>query len=433
VFLAVSGGADSMALLCIFALLASKLEVALAVAHLDHGLRSCSWQEAELVEQYCQQLKLPLYACTTDVGAYCRENNLGLEAGAREVRHQWLKEAAAAFDAQRIATAHHRDDQAETILLHLLRGSGLKGLGGMAPAGEFYIRPLLNCSKEELLAYLERKSVAHLEDESNQDITYLRNRIRHQLLPLLAAEYSPAIRDRLVTLGEVARQDYSFLEKAAQEAMLQMVKEIRPGTWCIDLSAWQREHPALQVQMVMRTLALVRGQDDYTKTDIDAVISLANSQGSAKAISLSQAVKVTREYDRLYLTNQDAPPKHEGYAYQLPVPGEVVVPERGLVISASYQRPRSTITNRVIALKADVCPTQLEVRTRQRGDRIILHGGSKKISDWFVDHKVPYREREHRLLLATQEQVVWIEDGPLALPYQPPKGSRRVWIVVRNL
>ncbi|MGE5455416.1 MAG: tRNA lysidine(34) synthetase TilS, partial [Methylocystaceae bacterium] len=124
VLLAVSGGADSMALVAIFVTLAAELNIELAVAHLDHGLRPSSWQEAELVEMYCRQFKLPLYAQTTDVGMYCREQGLGIESGAREVRHRWLREAAAQFGAGKIATAHHRDDQVETILLHLLRGSG---------------------------------------------------------------------------------------------------------------------------------------------------------------------------------------------------------------------------------------------------------------------------------------------------------------------
>lgn len=433
VLLAVSGGADSMAMLAIMYALAPALGIKLAVAHLDHGLRPCSWQDAELVEQTCAHYKLPFYSRVTDVAAYCEAKGLGIEAGAREVRYQWLREAAAAFGADRIATAHHRDDQAETILIHLIRGSGVKGLGGMTPVSGIYVRPLLECSKEELLSYVEHKSVPYREDESNQDINFLRNRVRHQLLPLLETEYNPAIKERLYVLGENARQDYDYLEAAASKVLSRRVSQIKPHTWELDLTAWKEEHPALQNQVLMQLLASIRGSDDYTRSDIEVLQSLTSSQGSAKRVRLAGGITARREYGKLVLTQRQEDPATASFTYRLSVPGQVLIRERGIQLTASREKPEMTPDQQIVILDAETCPADLEVRNRQRGDRIRLPGGTRKLSDWFIDQKIPVPQRDQRLLLAHGSQIIWIEDGTVALPFRPRPPHPCLWISLQRL
>ncbi|MGE5380803.1 MAG: tRNA lysidine(34) synthetase TilS [Methylocystaceae bacterium] len=430
VLLAVSGGSDSTALLAVISALAPELGITIGVVHLDHSLRPSSWQEAELVEEHCHRFEVPLYTRTTDVRSYCRERRVGLEAGAREVRHQWIKEAAILFGAGHIATAHHRDDQAETVLLHLLRGTGLKGLGGMEPAGKDYIRPLLSCGKEELVNYLKHRGISFLEDESNLDVTYLRNRVRHQLLPLLEADYNPAIRERLFMLGELARQDYEFISTAAVKVSNRAVRKVDAECWGIDIAVWEKEPAAIRSQIIMQILAQVRGTEDFTKHDIEAIINLAKSPGSAKMVKLSGQVTVTREYGFLYLRSHKKPSGLKSFSYQLTIPGRTVITERKMIITAGYQLPSAAADGQAIALNASVCPVYLVVRSRCRGDRISLPGGTKKISDWMVDHKIPFRERASQMLLANGQEIVWIEGGPVAVTYQPQSGKDRVWITI---
>lgn len=267
VVVAVSGGPDSVALLHVLRALQPTLKLSLHVAHLDHGLRPESGQDADFVRALAQRWRLPVTIERREVGAWCKHHGLSLEDGARRIRYAFLLEAARRHSTGRIATAHTADDQAETVLMRLLRGTGLTGLGGIPVARQledcWVIRPLLETWRSEVLALLRQAGLPFREDSSNADRRFLRNRIRHELLPLLEREYHPDIRQALVQLAEQCRTDAAYLERSVRRHWRRVVREPRPaGTeapeLAISIARFTRQPPAVQRQLLRQAVRQIR-------------------------------------------------------------------------------------------------------------------------------------------------------------------------------
>ena len=210
---AVSGGPDSMALLHLLWRFNPKK---VGVFHLNHGFRETAAQEAAFVREYAEKLGVPVQLETYDITGYLAQSGESKQAGARKIRYRLMNNYAEANGYHRIALGHHGDDQAETVLMRILRGAGLHGLGGIPPRRETYIRPLLNIYKQEILQYCHEQDVPYVIDESNLEPVYLRNKIRQQLLPLLEREYNSEIKAQLVQLADLAREDELELQNQAQ-------------------------------------------------------------------------------------------------------------------------------------------------------------------------------------------------------------------------
>jgi len=276
VVVAVSGGADSVALLHILVTLQASLKLTLRVAHLDHGLRERSAEDARFVQELGARWGVPVSSERRPVGAICKREGWSLEDGARRVRYQFLVEVAGRHSASRIAMAHTADDQAETVLMRLVRGTGLLGLGAIPIRRQledeiWVVRPLLAVWRQEVLAYLEEVRLAHREDETNGDDRFVRNRIRRQLLPLLERDYNPNIKGTLTLLAEQSRWDYAYLEEAAGRQWKRTAK-VHPCTAAADggvtpsprvaisIPAFLRQPKALQRQLVRQAIRHVRGE-----------------------------------------------------------------------------------------------------------------------------------------------------------------------------
>ena len=266
VVLAVSGGADSIALLQLFTLLKSERRLTLHVAHLDHGLREESQQDAEFVRRVAARWDVPATIERRDIRARCAAEGWSLEDGARRIRYAFLLEVARRHSATHLATAHTADDQAETVLMRLLRGTGLLGLGAIPitrPLEELsVIRPLLEVWRWEIDAHLARFKLTPRHDASNADPRFLRNRVRHHLLPLLEREYNPNIKGALAQLAEQSRCDYAYLQQAAGRQWKRTVKPRRPSELVIPIQAFLRQPKALQRQLVRQTVLGLRGRLD---------------------------------------------------------------------------------------------------------------------------------------------------------------------------
>lgn len=267
---AVSGGADSVALLHALTVLRPKWRLTLRVAHLDHALRDGSVQDAEFVRQLCAAWHIPAAIERRDVQAACEARGWSLEDGARRVRYQFLLETARRYSASRVVLAHTADDQAETVLMRLLRGTGLMGLGAipvMRPLEDDIqvVRPLLGVWRRQVTAYLRQAHLPHREDETNRDERFVRNRIRHELLPLLERRYNANIKGALTQLAEQSRSDYAYLQEAADRQWKRAAKpargEPRRGEEvAISIPAFLRQPKAMQRQLVRRAIHSLRGQ-----------------------------------------------------------------------------------------------------------------------------------------------------------------------------
>jgi tRNA(Ile)-lysidine synthase len=433
VILGVSGGPDSMALLHIMHELAPILDIELQAAHLNHGLRAEAGVEEALVRESCQALGIDCYTRTVAVAELARQQKKSVEEAGRNARYTYFRELLAAAGAQRIATAHHYDDMAETVLLHLLRGSGLKGLRGILPRNGSLIRPLLTVSKAELLDYLQAREITYCLDPSNNDPCYLRNRIRHGLIPYLQQEFNPRIADALNGLALIARDENDALEEECRHHWTRVVLTEEAETIVLDQPRLASLHRAYQRRLILQALSRISAAAPWSRDDVEKVLALGQKSGSACSLHLKNQVRVNKAYDRLIFTTRE--PAEVEFAYEISVPGSLEIAETG----AAYH---FTLVNRSVYQPAsgDICldyerlPAQLWLRSRQVGDFFRPPGmqGSKKLKKMFIDRKVPMGERDRIPLLAGVGAEIYAVLGLGAARTALPDAATRTILVIRE-
>ena len=361
VICALSGGADSVAMLFAFYLLKDKLQITLEAAHFNHHLRGAESDSDEaFVKDLCDRYDIPLHLG----GAQVTAGDKGLEAAARDARYAFLQRLNG-----KIATAHTADDNAETVLMHLIRGTGLKGLGGITPIRGNVIRPMLKCTREDVECFLAEWCLSHIEDSSNGSDAFLRNRIRHHVMPLLKQE-NPKLAENLTDMALRLREDEILLSQQASFDTLPTVESLKTM------------HPALRSRTLEQFLKQngVREPEDCHIAQTEAL--LYSDKPSARA-NLPGGVTVSRCYDRLEVIWQEK--KTE----------PVVLTYPGTVEWADYRitcTPAETAVNEVDTFTV-VLQGTVTVRSRQAGDSIRLPGGTKSIKKLFIDRKIPATRR----------------------------------------
>ncbi len=406
VLVAVSGGADSVALLSLLHHVAGEIGLSLEAAHLDHALRESSCADARFVGELCLRLNVTLTMERRDVAAIARQCKGNLEEVAREERLDFLEKTAQARNCHLIALGHHADDQAETFLLRLLRGAGTTGLAGMRMVNEAVVRPLLPFHRTDLLAYIRDEGLTWREDESNQDQTFTRNRVRHQLLPLLAS-FNPNISSQLAGLCEQMRQDDDFwLEQVAQE--LTRCGQCQNDSYHLDRSLLLELAPALAGRIIRAALQQVRGDlRGLTAAHIADIMQLINQGPPQGELSLP-GVWVARRYESLLLRRQKPEPI-EYFELILNQPGTYQLPDgRSLHVSLQDQTCDDSTASVEFAQVSLTFP--LLLRPCRPGDRFRPSGmkGTKKLQDLFVDLKLTKEDRQETLLLLKDEEVLWV-------------------------
>ena len=362
VICAVSGGADSVALLFAMYLLRQQLGIQVKAAHFNHHLRGDeSDRDEAFVRSFCQDYDIPLHVGGEMVVA----GKKGLEAAARDARYAFLKSLPG-----KIATAHTADDNAETVLMHLIRGTGLQGLGGIRPMQGQLIRPMLRITRQEVLAFLEQWNLPHVEDSSNESDAFLRNRIRHHVMPLLYRE-NPRLAENLSRMAMGLGEDAAYLASLAERETLPDVDQL------------QSLPPSLRSRMLAQFLRR-SGVAEPEQTHIDLVQGLLQSKKPSAWACLPGGVVIRREYNRL--TAQMPQPLLQ--EIRLTCPGKVNLP--GLQIRCE---PAQTLVN--TATSFTVCPKgALYLRSRRTGDTIRLPGGSKSLKKLMIDRKIPAADRD---------------------------------------
>lgn len=365
VYCAVSGGADSMALLWGLYLLQSKLDISLCAVHFNHHLRDEeSNRDEQFVRSFCDRFDIPLTVGEDTI----TPGKKGLEAAAREARYAFFRTLPG-----KIATAHTADDNAETLLMHLVRGTGLKGLGGISPVNGRVIRPMLACTRQQVIAFLEEYSISHVEDSSNARDAFLRNRLRHHVMPLLAAE-NPRLAENLSAMAMRLRQDEAALDRLSQFETLPSVSVLRSA------------EPPLRSRMLERFLKQ-SGVKEPEAQHIALAESLLFSDNPSAEAHFPGGITLRRNYDRL---EKPASPLPLGVTPLSPGT-TVILSELGLRITC---RSADTIIN--TADTFTVCPEgNLFLRSRQSGDSIRLPGGTKLLKKLFIDRKIPANIRQN--------------------------------------
>jgi tRNA(Ile)-lysidine synthase len=277
--LGLSGGADSVALLDALVSLSSRHRLHVVVAHLDHGLRPDSAEDAAFCGRLCAGFGVPLHAAVADVSARVRREGGGLEQAARRERYRFLRRVREETGAAAIAVAHTRDDQAETLLMRLLRGAGATGLGGMRPRTGRLLRPLLEVSRQEVLAHLRDRGLEWREDPTNADLRHLRNRVRHELLPYLEARFNPALRTALARTAGLLAEEAAHLGREA-DALLGRIARRDGGCLVLDAAALASAPPAVARVAVRQALRRAGGLAGIRAVHVERTLGLARSRGS---------------------------------------------------------------------------------------------------------------------------------------------------------
>lgn len=409
VVVAVSGGVDSMVLLDVLCRL-DELRVNLIVAHLNHLLRGAESDHDEaFVRRAAVRYGLRCVVDRVDVRAASRRDRMSLEETGRVAREHFLQKVISTSGAVSAALAHHRDDQAETVLMRLIRGSGLVGLSGMQPRSEWKIRPFLDMCRSEILSYATASGIEYREDRSNADTQYLRNRIRHELLPALTV-YNPNIRQTLATTAAILTSDEAELSRSADEKF-RLSATILSGEIFLPVRDLAQESDALRFRLYRLAIRELSGDlrsISYRHLqDIDRIVF---KQSPSASVILPRGIRVGRVYGSLRFsmdTRQTGRSEHtliHGVgSYPLHDGTVMVIAETSLPFLPGKLSPS------LILLDSEMAPFPWTVRTCQVGDRMVPYGmaGSKKLKDLFVDMKVPrHKRRDVPLLCNVEGQIL---------------------------
>jgi tRNA(Ile)-lysidine synthase len=410
VLCALSGGADSVALLDALAALGRRRGFVVRAAHLDHGLRAESGADAAFCVDLCCRLGVPLRRGRADVAARARREGGGLEDAGRRERYAFLRRVKEEEEASVIAVAHTRDDQAETVLLRMLRGSGAGGLSAMQPRSGDVIRPLLAVSREAVLEHLRRRGLPWREDESNADPRFLRNRVRHELLPYLEARFNPRVRETLARAASLLADEAETLRSLADASWPAVSR--REGTRAVLAAGPLRSAPpAVARLLVRRALDEAGGLRGVSAAHVDKVLSLVRASASGHRLALPGGREAVVSFGEVLLgprAKQGGPP----FAFRLPVPGRVELPD-GLCFVARTSRGPAVSQEREVVVAAPRTGEPLLVRTRRPGDRVLYRGRRISLKRFLMDRRVEAGSRPTLPLVAAGSDVLWVPGQPV--------------------
>jgi len=451
--IAVSGGADSVALLLLLLELRTKLGVVLSVVHFNHKLRGkASDADEQFVKKLAAKHGLAFHAGHADVKANAKRDKTNLEDTARRARYEFFTRLVAAEHFGKIVVAHTMDDQAETVLAHILRGTGLAGLGGIHPVVEHVVRPLLAVRRGELRAYLRSKKQTWREDATNRDITKMRSRIRKKLMPILEKQFQPAVAQHLATLAEFARADEAFLNALVEEHTKKCVERKKdsatiracdlfvlgknPGT--TRKSTEGERNLAISTRMVRRIVKEVKARaGEFGAEHVRAVLELAERGENGKRLELPGGLVVRREQDVLIFSaaeDKKTMQRHTACEFERAInldgqENDVCVPELSCVFRLKvidWPAKRGETTKSESVLDRDTLRSPVVLRNWRPGDRFqpLGHRSAHKLKRLLNRKHIDLREREAWPVLTSGEVLVWVRGFPVGAEFAASEKTR---------
>ena len=435
---AVSGGPDSILLLAFMNQLARELGFTLAAVHFNHHLRGPeSDADERFVREQAGQLGIDYLLAQADVGRAARETHRNLEATARELRYRFFFSLVNQGRLDKVATAHTANDQAETVLLRLLRGAGTRGLGGIYPVLEGkVVRPFLNVTRAEVEQELEKRKLEWRLDSSNLNPKFRRNKIRKELLPLLQREFNPEVISSLKELSDRARDDEEYMEGQARE---------RSRGWRVHDGREEKiptrplgEFPAalgrrVLRQMIMASRGNLRG---ITYQHIEALRRFAASAQSGRKLALPGGWEARNDFDWLIIAPESQAKDESGYFYSVQIPGKISIPQLGLTFHFKIVGPEGPAkaynTSGWVGSNPLKSPGPLVLRNWRAGDRYWTSGSRRvrNVKELFAQRKIPPGQRKLWPVLACGEEIIWVKDFPSSIALATSPDSRQVLIRV---
>jgi tRNA(Ile)-lysidine synthase len=453
VLIGVSGGPDSLCLLDVL----SHIGYPLVVAHFNHQLRPEAQFEAKQVRRFTESRGLSFVIGERDVLSFAREQRLSLEEAARVARYRFLFEQAENSAAQAVAVAHTADDQVETVLMHLLRGSGLAGLKGMSPRATPnswsqtipLVRPLLGVWRSEVLTYCEERGLKPLIDPSNLDRTFFRNRLRHELIPFLEG-YNPSVREVVWRTAHVLAGEAEILEEVVQKAWGRCGAAAGPGYVSFDLPALQAEPVPVQRHLFRQAIATLRpGLRDIGFEAVERALRFLADPARSAQIDLIAGLRLVFEPGRLWVADWESvlplaglPKMPVGAELPIEVPGVLCLQEGWILFSEALsdvetglQQAETNLDLYQAWVNLDSLAAPMTLRTRREGDRFQPLGmaeSSMKLSDFMINVKIPRRSRHTWPLVCSGGEIVWVPGYRVGHAFRLTQSTRRaVYLCLR--
>lgn len=432
IVLGLSGGPDSVCLLHILNRLKDDLDIEVYAAHLNHQIRGIEAQKDALyISKLCEEMGVTFFLKSVNVPKYCKENGLSLEEGARKLRYEMFYEIKQKTKSNKIAIGHNLNDQAETVLMRMMRGTGLQGLKGIDYIrDEVIIRPILDIERSDIEAYCELYNLNPRIDQTNLQSIYTRNKIRLELLPYMKDNFNPNIIQSIVRMSNSLRIDNDYIEQESS-VKFKEVSNLQDNTVEINLKNYINLHCAIKVRVLRNAVKHILGDIKLLdQKHIEDILDLEDSSKIGKMITLPRGVFVYRKKDSIILTTKEIVNEEIDFCYNIPSDGFIKVKELGIIIES-----KKMTADRYRSMKADKTSKGFDfnkikggiiVRSRRQGDKVKLATGSKKIKDLFIDLKIPREDRCRIPIITDDEGIMCVGDYKISENYKVDSETKEV-------
>lgn len=432
VIVGVSGGADSVCLLFMLTEIKKKLPVELIAVYVEHGLRGLeSEADGQFVEELCRSWQIQFERYQYQAGKIARERKLSVEEAGREIRYQAFGKALKKYHADKIAVAHNKNDQGETILMNLFRGSGLKGIGGITPVRDSVIRPLLCLTRMEIEQVLEQEKIPYRIDSSNNEDYYTRNKVRMHIIPYVEKEINNKAVEHLARSSAQMQCIESYLQRQAEAARREVSKK-SDGVIKINCRDFLVLDPVIQGYLLYQSVEEITGaRKDIQAIHIETLHRLMTKQVGS-SIDLPYQCYAEKKYEEVWLVRKTEPKETQPVSIDVKVPGicEIERLDTRIYFSIENAGKVPDIEGKIYTkcFNCDIINGNLQIRTRKSGDYLVVNkdGGRKKLKDYFIDCKIPKEQRDEILLLADGSHILWIIGGRISEAYKVTRDTTKI-------
>lgn len=431
----VSGGADSICLLCVLEKLRKEWGFKLAGVHVNHGLRGREADRDEaFVKNFCEERKIAYIAVHENVAARAKQWKMSEEEAGREVRRKAYHQAMKQYDGTRIALAHHMDDNAETMLLNLSRGTGLQGMAGIRPVAGEYIRPLLAVRRSEIEAYLEEEKISFCTDRTNLEDTYTRNRIRNHIMPCMEREINARTVEHMQEFSEQMEMLYGYIDRQVEEAWTSTI-QAEDGRYCLSVEKLACVDEAIRPYLIRRVLSEAAGcRKDIEAVHIRQILSLTHKQ-TGRQVMLPYGLQAVRRYEDIWIEKaetQNVSERHEQSTLCTPGGKDTIRQVREGVTIRIFTCEEIPDTFEELPYTKwfdyDIIQSNIVLRNRMPGDYLDIDrlGHTQKLKNYFINEKIPKEIRDEVLLVADGPRIMWVVGYRQNQSYQVTKNTRRI-------
>ncbi len=428
VIIGVSGGMDSMCLLHIFNRIKDQLGISIYGVHVHHGIREDAGEDVKIVEETCERMDIPCHVYYFDVKKLAKSHKLSLEEMGRKIRYDVFEEFRSSVGNGKIAIAHHRNDQAETVIMNMLRGTGLKGIGGIRPVRDYIIRPLIDCTRVEIEHYCNKHQISYRDDYTNELTIYTRNKIRHTVIPYVQEHFNRNFAQNLVNTANMARCEDDFIQGIMLEKMDQVIS-CEDDVYTINVEGFNALDMVIRSRMIRQILNQLGALKNIEYKHIDQIIHLAHKEVSKK-IQLPKGIVAKKSYSSIIISVLGEN-KTKDFEIDINLWSKNYIESLGSYIELSLLKVEKDNIPKNLYTKwfdYDKIKYNLKVRNRRRGDVIAIKGidGDKKLKKYFIDCKIPKEERDKVPLLADGSQIMWIIGHRISENYKVTESTKKI-------